>query len=66
MSRKHRHRADNRPVTRRYVLRVVTRARDEILAALIHTQHAAVMRDLMRADTTEWLDGEEHVGGTVH
>lgn len=36
MSRKHRHRAENRPVTRRYVMRVVNRARDEILSAIIH------------------------------
>ncbi len=34
MSRKHR--ADNQPVTRRYVRSVVQRARDEILSAVMH------------------------------
>ena len=36
MSRKHAHRADNQPVTRRYVRSVVQRARDEILSAIVH------------------------------
>lgn len=36
MSRKHAHRADNRPVTRRYVRSVVQRARDEILSAVVN------------------------------
>ena len=36
MSRKHAHRADNRPVTRRYVRSVVQRARDDILRAIVN------------------------------
>lgn len=36
MSRKHAHRADNQPVTRRYVRSVVQRARDEIISAIVH------------------------------
>jgi hypothetical protein len=36
MSRKHAHRADNQPVTRRYVRSVVQRARDEILSAVVN------------------------------
>jgi hypothetical protein len=35
MSRKHAHRADNQPVTRRYVRSVVQRARDEIISAIV-------------------------------
>jgi hypothetical protein len=36
MSRKHAHRADNQPVTRRYVRSVVQRARDEIVSAIVN------------------------------
>ena len=38
MSRKHVHRADNQPVTRRYVRSVVQRARDEIISAIVNSQ----------------------------
>ena len=36
MSRKHAHRADNAPASRRYVRGVVQRARDDILSAIVH------------------------------
>ena len=41
MSRKHTHRADNAPASRRYVRSVVQRARDEILAAVVHSPSQA-------------------------
>ena len=41
MSRKHVHRADNQPVTRRYVRSVVQRARDDIISAIIHAPETA-------------------------
>lgn len=53
MSRKHRQRADNRPVTRRYVARVVQRARDDIISAVVHgspTPEAIVHRTVKLAD----------------
>jgi hypothetical protein len=40
MGRQHRpSKADRQPVTRRYVARCVQRARDEILAAIVHADH---------------------------
>ena len=36
MTRKHAHRADNAPASRRYVRSVVQRARDDILSAIVH------------------------------
>ena len=38
MSRKHPHRADNAPASRRYVRSVVQRARDEIISAVVHSE----------------------------
>ena len=38
MSRKHAHRADNAPASRRHVRSVVQLARDEILAAVVHSR----------------------------
>ena len=40
MSRKHAHRADNAPASRRYVRSVVQRARDEIISAVVHSGDA--------------------------
>ena len=40
MSRKHAHRADNAPASRRYVRSVVQRARDDIISAIVHTRPA--------------------------
>ena len=37
MSRKHAHRADNAPASRRYVRSVVQRARDEIISAIVYS-----------------------------
>jgi len=52
MSRKHAHRADNRPVTRRYVRRV-QRARDDILRAIVNASLLADPDlDLSRFDRT--------------
>ena len=41
MSRKHAHRADNAPASRRYVRSVVQRARDDILSAIVHAPETA-------------------------
>ena len=38
MSRKHAHRADNAPASRRYVRSVVQHARDEIISAIMHSR----------------------------
>jgi hypothetical protein len=45
MSRKHAHRADNAPASRRYVRSVVQRARDDIIAVMIHSPLATVEPD---------------------
>jgi len=42
VSKKHRQRSEGRPVTRRYVLRVVQRARDDILSAIVHAERPRV------------------------
>ena len=42
MSRKHAHRADNAPASRRYVRSVVQRARDDILSAIVHGPAAEI------------------------
>lgn len=47
-------RPDNRPVTRRYVLRVVGRARDEIISAILH----ATPPDAMAESTVEATPAE--------
>ena len=57
MSRKHAHRADNQPVTRRYVRSVVQRAKKDIIAAIVHgqpgTTYTAPVSGLY------WIDGED-------
>lgn len=59
MSRKHAHRADNQPVTRRYVRSVVQRARDEIISAIVKTRDPELVtwaRSLPQAPTPERLE----------
>ena len=56
MSRKRRSKADRTPVTRRYVLRVVQRARDDILRAIINvqTQPFGVLPEWTPEQVTSW------------
>ena len=54
MSRKHAHRADNAPASRRYVRSVVQRARDEIISAIVHERAAAVPFPVQPGETIKW------------
>jgi hypothetical protein len=58
MSKKHHRRNETQPATRRYVLRVVQRARDDILSALIHATRAPETMDEYLARQIEPLPEE--------
>ena len=55
MSRKHKHRADNRPASRRYVQHVVQAAKAEIIVAMFHaTPHEPRMTETVKPLDWTW------------